>query len=1445
MSDDARIPALLNVLAIPRHEWANEDGLPATGVSPSSAYIVESPSVIRPAALLPSSHSPSQKTLDRSASEDDAMTSEPSFSQAARSPSLPTSLPDPSQFPDPYPFRPPRWQHGISTPALSSADSSSASTRSSAYTSSARSGDFGHVHVVGSEGELSVSGITSDDVVQLLARDAGTSSSMPGRPPLEGSRWSDLYANSVRSRSSSVGNNRSDIPPESGFRALRATPSFDMGWQAVDERDEAGLGSEDETTDDDPLLDEEDEAEEEEQPTSAMVIAEEGRGIIVRGDDTPIVKLQVKPGTTHLLIGSSSTPNSVPSFLNTILPSIANTLLALDISANFLVALPPALSACYNLEELNIASNPIRALPEFLSRLASLRVLIVDSTGISTLPESLSTLDKLHTLSFRRNKLHALPSWLCLLSSLETLLVDDNPFQGPWKALMEPLLAKQPMTPLYPPSTPMFSLKSASLASTHTETEPDDSSDAPWHDGDNQLQSGQEEEDTITAARAPHLARSATAPVPAATDVPSPTLSRTRTTPNRSYYEKNRASSRSGMSPGPSSRPPSSKGRQDTEGAGELRKMKSAGELRRNRSNLPDLASKSATSSPQRAALSEYVTSASSSNLLNAPAMPRDSQVVPKRFASLGVASGSTSPNSGRTRMTVDNSFWDNSPEEDEVPALPPMPRRATLPSKHPEAPQPQRDTRALADLPSPPPKEEKSRRWGFLKKMSMGKMRPELSPRLPPSQSRQGTPTMRPALTRAASTNPGSIPQINVRISTTGALLGSNNHALPPIPPDESLPTIAQEGPEDDEPPLPPQKPYIDALKIPSSIPNSNSSSSLLAATPTPRASKRRSFLPIDISPIPIPAPSNFVDGVAVSDGAEEEAEGSSRPALSPPVPIAKDTMDQLQRREEERQRDARMRALRSVMAYLKDMHDLSLSQIPLPPIPPDVPSGIRSRRPTVVENGRVMSDGSILSMASTPSSSSRPDSSAGLRSVDSRIGLRSGYTTQTNSVATTDSSGSNEERKYKDDRAKRSRIIREIVETERTYVKGLQELVDIYIQPAAAPVNVLSGVSQKQESVVPAQERKIVFGGLEALYVFHKDSFLPALERVAAPLLIPSEDLVLQDADGYLSLDVATKVAQVFVSHAAFMKMYSTYINNFDNSVHRIRLWTSDRLGTSGEKTLSPSSSSAQLVALGLTTMTAAAPGVMGDNVPSPAATLSSGQRKRIKAYLKRCRMNPRHSQLNLEGYLLLPVQRIPRYRLLLDDLVKSSPPMYDYLDNPLERAFEAISSLATDMNEGKRESESRRRLVQWQSRIRGKFPSPLVQPHRRLIMDGRLQLTRVVRKATVSFEIIDSHGDTADVQVECLSPELTPRSLVGILCNDLLVLCRDPSDGQDPNCSVDLWAVLRMQTLPQPASIVHGNALRLVDNKAILYFEAPSTSDALTWFRAINLHIPASKA
>jgi len=108
----------------------------------------------------------------------------------------------------------------------------------------------------------------------------------------------------------------------------------------------------------------------------------------------------------------------------------------------------------------------------------------------------------------------------------------------------------------------------------------------------------------------------------------------------------------------------------------------------------------------------------------------------------------------------------------------------------------------------------------------------------------------------------------------------------------------------------------------------------------------------------------------------------------------------------------------------------------------------------------------------------------------------------------------------------------------------------------------------------------------------------------------------------------------------------------SNFDNSVQRVKYWTSIKAPSIPPSAFgSPSSSTTQLVALGLSRTINPVPGVIPD-APGAAGlpSLSTSQRKRLKSYLKRCRMNPRHTQLNLEGYLLLPVQRIPRYRLLV---------------------------------------------------------------------------------------------------------------------------------------------------------------------------------------------------
>ena len=693
-------------------------------------------------------------------------------------------------------------------------------------------------------------------------------------------------------------------------------------------------------------------------------------------------------------------------------------MLALDISANFLGALPPALESCVCLEELNVSSNPLRALPLFISQLTSLRVLIADSTGLSTLPAPLSALDKLHTLSIRRNKMYFLPSWLCLLASLQTLLVDGNPFHGPWKALMEPLLAKGVPGSSYPPSTPSFPLPLSSPQDTDSNTDTD-VGDSQVYQFNNRIQ---EDEDTITPVRHPVLEPPASAPI-----IPSRGVMRTRTNPNSSYFEKHRENwnARSGPSHAATEHSNGDPANSDRVNEKELRRMKSAGELRH-----PPASNSSTISSQGRLTRSQYGTSASSTNLLV------DSESLPRRFAT--VSHQSPFREQGN-RAPLDHSPRDNHSEQDAASTPSPEEPTNISDSSRPRIPV-RRDSLRLTEMSTrqrsvlrrkdDKPKEQ-SGRWGFLKKMSMGKLKPDV-PAPKPSTMRPGITPLAdvaestsgsiPAPT-ASSPNPQSL--IDVRLSSTGSL----GMEIPGGSPEISVsPSIAdpKEGPDlNGTSPLPSPSP-VPTLSLLSVAPSSPSPSSHSSST---RVAKRRSFLPIGGPPTPLPSPGPLASGVSLpsTNGDEEQ--------LLTPSPISPDTAEQVQRREGDRAREAYTRALRSVMAYLRDMNDLSVTQNSLmsmySPSTPDITgSGSRSRRPTVVDNGRVAPDGTSTSPSSV--AASRSGSSDQLRSPESISQLRSLNSSQTASIATTDSVGSvyGEERKFKDDSSRRMRVVKEIVE-------------------------------------------------------------------------------------------------------------------------------------------------------------------------------------------------------------------------------------------------------------------------------------------------------------------------------------------------------------------------------------------------------------------------------
>ena len=273
--------------------------------------------------------------------------------------------------------------------------------------------------------------------------------------------------------------------------------------------------------------------------------------------------------------------------------------------------------------------------------------------------------------------------------------------------------------------------------------------------------------------------------------------------------------------------------------------MKSAGDLQRDKSaNAVDASDKM-----PRPALSHYPTSISSSNLLNmgGSGVIQD-QTYNKRFASLGPNSqlipSSRPPVSPQLSQSMWDSTGDASPNVLDMNSFTPATHISSLKQARPD----------LKDSRQRP--REKSGRWGFLKKMSMGRIKadtPPSSPSASPSSNRTGTVSRSRdhsgSISRTFDRTSKS-PQIDICLSTTGKL-----DALPILCP-SSLEQVAPQ------------------LKEPLRVPVVTSPSSSLLPPPSihPR-SKRRSFLPVEapgVMSLSIPENSTFVTGVVLSQEGE-----------------------------------------------------------------------------------------------------------------------------------------------------------------------------------------------------------------------------------------------------------------------------------------------------------------------------------------------------------------------------------------------------------------------------------------------------------------------------------------------------------------------------------------------------------------------------------------------
>ncbi|BGP15516.1 hypothetical protein JCM10213_006584 [Rhodosporidiobolus nylandii] len=538
---------------------------------------------------------------------------------------------------------------------------------------------------------------------------------------------------------------------------------------------------------------------------------------------------------------------------------------------------------------------------------------------------------------------------------------------------------------------------------------------------------------------------------------------------------------------------------------------------------------------------------------------------------------------------------------------------------------------------------------------------------------------------------------------------------------------------------------------------------------------------------------------------------------------------------------------ALRSVFSYLRDLDDLS-PDVSLPTIPFETSVPRLHHSPSL--------ESTTPSLRHSPSlgalSVSRADSPAQMRRAQSTRRLPSAispsprpnsgrfsdlYDDSDANARSTTPLASSQLSKLADNPVKREAVLKEIVETEQTYLRGLEELCGIYVASASVPIS-RSGTGKK-ESVVPTAERRAVFGNIEAIRDFHRKIFLP--------------DVLAAARAGGNSMEVAARVSEVFVHHARALKIYSSYINGFDDALARIQTWAK----SSTRPSTAPGGASAF---------------VTYDASAKIAASLSSSQKKRIKTWLKRSRSHPSHSQISLESYLLLPVQRIPRYRLLLESLLSCSPihtptdlanavgdlaasdesaPRFE--PHPLiVQAVAEMDAVAQVLNESKRENEGRAQLLVWQNRITRKFKSSLVQPHRALLRSGNMTLLRTVKRNATTVQpplpsIYRKPQQQDESALHTLFTENQQEDLILLLCSDLLVLCKAPPPpfDQDPNAPVELYTVLRFSrhasSKKEPPASLSGKdetSLRIrIGEKAIMYFDGKTRKSALEWARAIN--------
>ncbi|KAK2176919.1 hypothetical protein NP493_631g01052 [Ridgeia piscesae] len=113
---------------------------------------------------------------------------------------------------------------------------------------------------------------------------------------------------------------------------------------------------------------------------------------------------------------------------------------------------------------------------------------------------------------------------------------------------------------------------------------------------------------------------------------------------------------------------------------------------------------------------------------------------------------------------------------------------------------------------------------------------------------------------------------------------------------------------------------------------------------------------------------------------------------------------------------------------------------------------------------------------------------------------------------------------------------------------------------------------------------------------------------------------------------------------------------------------------------------------------------------------------QNKKYQQFFEACRLLQQMIEIPLEGFLLIPVQKICKYPLQLKELLRFTRPHHpDYYC--LQRALVCMRRIAALINERKRKMESLQKLAEWQNGVNDWQGTDLIDTSSELIHSGEL--------------------------------------------------------------------------------------------------------------------------